>query len=126
METDWQPTREPQIDYGTEVSIGSQKVLLSRQEVDPKDVPNPIVYDDEFGKTVLTFSKIGMRDGVKMYDITYKHNKSHPYSLSKLKERLRLFVVILLEAILPFLILKVFLNLFFLYKVRRKLNMLIF
>lgn len=80
--------REPAIDpnlkrtnFETEEAVGSQRLV--RPDVEPRDTPDPIVYDDEFGKTVLAFRKMGISKlGYKAYDITYTHNDQEPFSLS--------------------------------------------
>lgn len=79
-----EPMRESN-DFGIELAIASANVRRIDQE--PRDVPLPIIYNDEFGKTVLSFSKVGVVNGYKAYDITYKHNNQAPHPLSRLLGR---------------------------------------
>jgi hypothetical protein len=73
-----------QNDFGIELALSSVDVRrVDRDPRNTRDTPPPIVYDDEFGKTMLTFSKVGSVDGYKAYDIKYRQNDQKPYSLSR-------------------------------------------
>lgn len=86
MEYEYTRERSPEPnDFGLELAVHSEKA--KRPDYEPRDVPPPIIYDDEYGKTVLAFSKIGQYQGYKVYDISYRHNEQQPHSMSDLLDR---------------------------------------
>ena len=67
--------------FDQEAAIASQRAF--KEDLNPKDVPPLIVYDDEFGHTVVDFSKVGAVNGVKAYDINCSYFTEVHYRMTK-------------------------------------------